>query len=60
MELINSLSFTFIQLADAFVQSDLQMRTIEAIKSTRGRQVTFIYAALFTIQIVSKHIIQCK
>jgi len=60
MELINSLSFTFTQLADAFVQSDLQMRTIEAIKSTRGRQVTFIYTALFTIQIVSKHIIQYK
>jgi len=31
------ITFTFIHLADAFIQSDLQMRTIEAIKITVGQ-----------------------
>jgi hypothetical protein len=31
-------TFTFIHLADAFIQSDLQMRTIEAVKLTVGQQ----------------------
>ncbi len=31
-------TFTFIHLADAFIQSDLQMRTIEAIRLTVGQQ----------------------
>ena len=30
--------FTFINLADAFIQSDLQMTTIEAVKLTIGQQ----------------------
>jgi len=32
------LHFTFIHLVDAFIQSDLQMRTIEAVKLTVGQQ----------------------
>jgi len=31
-------SFTFIHLANAFIQSDLQMRTIEADKLTVGQK----------------------
>jgi len=38
-------SFTFIHLADAFIQSDLQMRTIEAVKLTIGQQ----YASAMTL-----------
>jgi len=30
------IKFTFIHLADAFIQSDLQMRTKEAVKLTVG------------------------
>ena len=37
-------TFTFIHLADAFIQSDLQMRTIEAVKLTVGQQ----YASAMT------------
>ncbi len=29
---------TFSHLADAFIQSDLQMRTLEAIKTTKEQQ----------------------
>ncbi len=29
------ITFTFINLADPFIQSDLQMKTIEAIKPTK-------------------------
>ncbi len=29
------ITFTFSYLADAFIQSDLQMRTIEAIKTNK-------------------------
>ncbi len=32
---LSSKSFTFSHLADAFIQSDLQMRTIEAIKTSK-------------------------
>jgi len=35
---IKTLTFTFIHLEDAFTQSDLQMRTIEAVKLTVGQQ----------------------
>ena len=31
-------TFTFIHLADAFIQSDLQMITLEAVKLTAGQQ----------------------
>ncbi len=31
-------TFTFSHLADAFIQSDLQMRTLEAIKPTKEQQ----------------------
>ncbi len=37
------LTFTFNHLADAFIQSDLQMRTIEAIKINKR---TVIYSIL--------------
>ncbi len=30
--------FTFSHLAEAFIQSDLQMRAIEAIKTTKEQQ----------------------
>ncbi len=46
--------FSFSHLTDAFIQDDLQMRTIEAITINKS-QVTFIYIALLTIQIVTKH-----
>ncbi len=32
------LTFTFNHLADTFIKSDLQMRTIEAIKPTKEQQ----------------------
>jgi len=31
-------AFTFFHLADAFIQSDLQMRSIEAVQLTIGQQ----------------------
>jgi len=37
-------TFTFINLAGAFIQSDWQMRTIEAVKLTVGQQ----YASAMT------------
>jgi len=39
------ITFTFNKLADAFIQNDLQMRTIEAVKLTVGQQ----YASAMTI-----------
>ncbi len=35
MKIINDLDLHFSHLADAFIQSDLQMRTIEAIKTNK-------------------------
>ena len=42
---MNRFTFTFIHLADVFIQSDLQMRTIEAVKLTVGQQ----YASAMTL-----------
>ncbi len=64
-------TFTFSHLADAFIQSDLQMRTTEAIKTNKRAmickcydksqpKVTFIYIMLLTIQIVSKQLSNIK
>jgi len=33
--------FTFIHLADAFIQSDLPMRTIEAVQITIGQTMCY-------------------
>jgi len=33
-----SITFTFIHFADTFIQSDLQMTTLEAVKLTVGQQ----------------------
>ncbi len=41
-------TFTFSNLADAFIQSDLQMRTIEAIKPNK-RAIKSTYYCAFTI-----------
>jgi len=44
-------TFTFIHLADAFLQSDLQMRTIEAVKLTIAQSyasVTMTLPSLIT------------
>jgi len=38
-------TFTCINLADAFMQNDLQMRTIEAVNITIGQQ----YASAMTV-----------
>ena len=43
-------TFTFIHLADAFIQSDLQMRTIEAVKLTVGQQYASDITLLSLIQ----------
>jgi len=32
------ITYSFIYLTDTFIQSDLQMRTIEAVKLTVGQQ----------------------
>ncbi len=63
-------TFTFTHLADAFIQSDLQHIMLCAIAIhcysymlfmlyiyivSMSSQVTFIYIALLTIQIVTKH-----
>ncbi len=37
-----SVTFTFNHLADAFTRSDLQMRTIEAIKQTEQKYVSAV------------------
>ncbi len=36
-------TFTFSHLADAFIQSDLQMRTIEAIKTNKRAMIRKCY-----------------
>ncbi len=36
--LLLTFTFTFSHLADAFIQSNLQMKTIEAIKPTKEQQ----------------------
>ncbi len=38
--------FTFCYLADAFVQSDLQMRTIEAIKTNKRAIISKCYISM--------------
>jgi len=42
------ITFTFNKLADAFIQSDLQMRTTEAVKLTIGQQ----HASTMTLPIL--------
>ncbi len=39
----NHFTFTFIHLADAFIQSDLQMRTMEAIKINKRAMIYKCY-----------------
>ncbi len=40
---IRTFTFTFSYLADAFIQSDLQMRTLEAIKTNKRAYILYIY-----------------
>ncbi len=40
---INYITFTFSHLADAFIQSDLQMRTIEAIRINKRAMIHKCY-----------------
>ncbi len=43
---IITFTFTFNHLADAFIQSDVQMRTIEAIRPSREQQYTSAMTSL--------------
>ncbi len=44
---VNTFTFTFNHLADAFIQSDVQMRrTIEAIRPSREQQYTSALTSL--------------
>ncbi len=44
---VNTFTFTFNHLADAFIQSDVQMRrTIEAIRPSREQQYTSAMTSL--------------
>ncbi len=42
----NIITFTFNHLADAFIQSDVQMRRIEAIRPSREQQYTSAMTSL--------------
>ncbi len=41
--ILNEYTFTFSNLADAFIQSDLQMRTLEAIKTNKRAMICKCY-----------------
>ncbi len=42
-------TFTFSHLAEAFIQSDLQMRTIEAIKPQKSNNMQVLWQVLVSL-----------
>ncbi len=52
--------FTFCYLADAFIQSDLQMRTIEAIKTSKRAIICKCYISILLCVIFLFHKETCR